>query len=202
METAQAAPSGATHHLDLRALPRWKLALLGMAAILVVAGLSLRVFAWASGGFRGTGAAGDEVRAHTLAGNSSSSFLPSGETVKLPRVGGEVEVRAQVGESSGEDWSPVLVRGGMSFIVGFCVGYALRAFARLSAVFAGLFFLALFGLAYAGVVEVHWNVLQEWFERATESLSKETAGFRTFISGSLPAAGAAAAGLVTGVKKR
>ncbi|MGQ9589384.1 MAG: FUN14 domain-containing protein [Planctomycetota bacterium] len=207
MSETESPRTGLAARLREHPIPRWKAALLAVAGLLVVAGLALKAMSWFGGGSsRGDAAAGERVSSRTLASGGESSFLPSGEAVKLPRAGGgfppEPEDGAGVRRDGFDDWSPVLVRGGMSFLIGFCVGYALRAFARLSAFFAGLFFIALFGLAYAGVVEVRWDVLQAWFDRAAASLQEETEGFRAFIAGSLPAAGAAAAGLFTGVKRR
>ncbi len=194
-------------------MPRWKKVLLTTAIFLVAAGLGLKAFALAGGG-RGRAAPSSSAPAadtgtsgisRSLAPEGAeSSFFPGGEAIRIPRSGpGEAEPIAgrPAARSTFEDWSPVLVRGGLSFLVGFCVGYAVRTFLRLSAVFAGLIFLSMFGLSYAGVLEIHWDVLQAWFDRSVASLKDMTSNFQAFMSGSLPVAGAATAGLFTGIKK-
>ena len=54
-----------------------------------------------------------------------------------------------------DQWSPAIFRMGFSFCVGFAIAFALRTFVRLSLIAIGVFFLALFGLQYAGFIEVN-----------------------------------------------
>jgi len=124
------------------------------------------------------------------------SFLPGLGT----GTGEEGTVRSTA-EAAPNDWSPFFMKGGASFIIGFCMGYALRAFARISFTVLGLVFLAIFGLAYTGAIDVNWETIQSTVETAFNTIKEQTAGFQSFVTGSLPAAGLGTAGLFTGVKK-
>jgi uncharacterized membrane protein (Fun14 family) len=93
------------------------------------------------------------------------------------------------------------VKGGFSFFVGFCIGYALRAFFKISAVALGVVFLAIFGLQQIGIVEVDWGTAGELYDAAIEKVSGELDSFRGFLTGSLPSAGLAAFGLYAGFRR-
>jgi uncharacterized membrane protein (Fun14 family) len=190
-----------------REFPRWKKALLGGALFLVVAGAALKSYGYFRGDSRSEdGAASQEATrttqdtgglGHGLVGPSGGgqSFFP--EATRVPRQG----VPDAEASSAASDWSPALMKGGMSFIVGFCVGYAFRTFFRISAVMMGLVFLAVFGLSYAGVVQVDWTAINTFFDRAVAAVKDQVGSFQTFVAGSLPSAGLAGAGLFTGFKK-
>ncbi len=187
--------------------PRWKKILLGGALFLVVAGAALKSYGY----FRGDsgspdGAAGQKATrtvqdtgglGHGLIEPppGGQSFFP--ESTKVPRQ----DVPDAEASGAASDWSPALMKGGLSFIVGFCLGYALRTFFRIGAVMAGIVLLAVFGLSYAGVLQVDWNAINQFFDRAVAGIKDQAGNFQTFVAGSLPSVGLAGAGLFTGFKK-
>jgi uncharacterized membrane protein (Fun14 family) len=126
---------------------------------------------------------------------------------RRPGVSGDDEGRAVARDAAGAEgflgaWSPALIKGGLSFFVGFCLGYLLRTFLKVGAIVVGLVFLCLFGLVQLGVVpELDWQVLGDYYGRAVERIRAELAGFKSFAGGSLPAAGMAGIGLLTGFKR-
>lgn len=189
-----------------RPMPRWKKVLLTAALFLTVVGLAVEGFALVRPGGSGDRQTADDASVRRTSTSSGSSNLTPGGATLVPGVGQErsptVDPRSEASEPTGmERWSPALMTGGMSFLVGFSIGYALRAFLKVSAVVVGLVLLAIFGLSYAGVVHVDWASIQSWFDTALASVKDQTAGFQTFVQGSLPSAGLAAAGLFTGVRK-
>ena len=181
--------------------------LLGGALVLVVAGAALKSYGY----FRGDsgsqdGAAGQKATrtaqdtgalGHGLLEPppGGQSFFP--ESTKVPRQ----EIPDAQASGAASDWSPALMKGGLSFIVGFCIGYALRTFFRIGAVMMGLVLLAVFGLSYAGVVQVDWTAINGFFDRAVAGIKDQVGSVQTFVAGSLPSAGLAGAGLFTGFKK-
>ena len=192
-----------------RSLPRWKKIFLAAAVFLVVAGLGIRGVAWLR---PSSGEPGQEVAARrNIAGEPGREPLPGnsfapwestaqgGEGLVEPEP--EPELSARHRPETGEDFSPVLFKGGLTFLVGFALGYALRVFARLSLLFVGIFMLAMFGLSYAGAISIHWDILQISFDNALVSLKESTAGFQTFVAGSVPLVGMGGVGLFTGFKK-
>ncbi|MFT7678395.1 MAG: putative membrane protein (Fun14 family) [Planctomycetota bacterium] len=131
----------------------------------------------------------------------SSSLVSSGGT-----WGGESEDASapepeEESVTSASTWSPFFVKGGFSFFLAFCMGYALRTFFKISAIFIGLLGLALFGLAKLGVIEPDWTAMEGWFDTLMAHAKADFVSFKEFIAGSLPSAGFATLGLFTGFKK-
>jgi uncharacterized membrane protein (Fun14 family) len=177
-------------------LPRWKKVVLTAAGFLVVAGGALQLFALARGDKAEEG--GKVASDHKNQGGNPLD--PAAGAGFLER--GDPPARDADGEASTvKDWSPVLLKGGLSFFLGFCIGYAVRTFFRISAVVIGLVGLAIFGLSYAGVLNVDWHMIEQGFDRIVAGVKEQASGFQAFITGSLPSAGLAAMGLFTGFKK-
>lgn len=167
-----------------RGLPRWKIACLALAVLAVLVGLGLR-------------AAADEPATRAPGAGPGSSLVAPGAPGP---AGGTGESQPAAEEGLGA-WSPLFVRGGFSFLVGFAVGFALRAMLKVTLVVLGLVFLALAGLSYAGIVPIDWTALGEGFESLRASLSDEARGFQSFLTSSLPSAAAAGVGLIAGFKR-
>lgn len=121
-------------------------------------------------------------------------------------VGGEVVAPATVTPAIDpdllEEWSPAFLKGGLGFFVAFILGFALQAFARLFALFLGLFFLGILGLSSMGWVTIEWQIAQEQFMTFPAVLSQQFSGFESFLQGSLPSVGLAGLGLFAGLKKK
>lgn len=204
-------------------LPRWKIVLLMMAGLLVVSGLCLNTAAFF---FSENGTAEENTLARVSldSNGGDSSGLRTGLTADttgasttdlLPRPPGGVTTTRNPPSSRSsrhnpgnehegmlENWSPTLVKGGLSFFVGFCLGYALRSFVKITALVFGLVFLAIFGLAYVGALHVDWSWFRELYQTAMATLHEEASEFGTFVQGSFPAAGIGGLGLFTGFKKK
>ena len=108
---------------ERKPLPRWKKIAMGVAALFVVVGLSLSAFG-------SSGDAGGDAGAVTAPGGQAAGFLPG-------QAGGE-STQTSAADDSPSSWSPFFVKGGFGFFVGFCIGYALRTFFKVSAVAVGL----------------------------------------------------------------
>ena len=125
--------------------------------------------------------------------------LPPG-TVGVP-VPQEEEPVVQA-EPGAAGWSPFFLKGGFSFFVAFCVGYATRVWLKMAAFFLGTFFLGVFVLSYVGAVDVDWVTLEGWWDAFAGRVEAEAVDFKTFLTGSLPQAGLAGLGLVAGFKRK
>lgn len=115
-----------------------------------------------------------------------------------PGEPGEGEQAEQVEQAPADPWSPAIFRMGFGFFVGFAMAYAFRAFAKFAVVSLGVFFLLLFGLQYAGLIEVQWGTMADRYDSARGWLGAQFEGFTAFVTGALPSAGAALAGLGLG----
>lgn len=131
----------------------------------------------------------------------------------LPPLPGGDDEEPLPGETSGEGdavdepasdgviWSPALFKTGFSFFMGFALAFAIRSFVRISLVAVGLMGLLLFGLEYMGLVTVEWGMMAERWDGLLAWLSPQLTSFQGFVTGQLPSAAAATAGLVTGWRR-
>jgi uncharacterized membrane protein (Fun14 family) len=174
--------------------PLWKKVLLTVAGFLLVSGVALQAFALVRGDRPPEGGKVVSDKG-TLIEVGGAGFVESPDRPGAPGEG------AGEKDSAFQEWSPALMKGGLSFFLGFCIGYAVRTFFRISAVVIGLVALAIFGLSYAGVLNVDWQSIQHGFDKVVAVVKDQATGFQSFITGSLPAAGLAAMGLFTGFKR-
>ncbi|MHC5024720.1 MAG: FUN14 domain-containing protein [Planctomycetota bacterium] len=98
-------------------------------------------------------------------------------------------------------WSPAIFRFGFSFFVGFCISYALRTFLRMTIIVIGVILLVLFGLQYAGVIDVNWEAMGGHYDSIVAWLGEQTSGFGEFIRGYLPSAAMGTFGAVVGFRR-
>ena len=195
-------------------LSRWHLGLLSMAFCVGVAGMVLHPQPSAPFGQARTVGNPSAL----LSGMDSVSPLESGETVETRRTldtepGSAEHADFNVDEEGGDDsslllrerlgdLSPLLTKLGFSFVVGFAVGYVLLFFLRAAALLAGLVLAALFGLQYAGVVQVDWPSIETNYESALGWLLPRFDALRTFLLENLSSSGSAALGLLSGLMRR
>lgn len=151
-----------------------------------------------SSGFVGQG--GDVTFPFPVPGLPGSTPEPGDEPTGEP-ADGEVASVSEA-ETVTDPWSPAIFRMGFSFFVGFAMAYALKAFAKVTVVSAGIFFLLLFGLQYAGLVEVRWTAMADRYDTIQAWLGAQLGGFQAFVTGYLPSAGAGIAGLGLGFMRK
>lgn len=165
-------------------LPRWKQAALSAAVCSVIVGGVVTAASGLGGGERG--------QASNVSAPGARSLTDGGPALRdrPPAEGGAFT-----------DYSPALMKGGLSFIVGFSIGFAARTFLKLSALILGIVLAINLGLYYGGYLTIDWHALERDFERLAGHFQGQFSGFRDFITGSLPAAGMAGLGLLTGLKK-
>ncbi len=113
-----------------------------------------------------------------------------------------------VGTSGSEEaegktlWAPLLAKGGLSFFVAFCIGYALRTFLKGTMLVVGVVALAVFGLQKAGLIgEINWAKAQGYWDDLTANIGEQFESLKTFVSGSLPSAATGSAGLFAGFRR-
>ncbi len=205
----------------LLALPRWKLVLLALAGCLVVSGGAMHGIGFLKGDDPAADRAvsGDQPSAKVVSPDDGAKAGKTGLLPGIPRVGssgpdrpdgpapGEPDDGDGPGSSGdasvlGSGWPPAMVKGGLSFVVAFAIGFALRLFIRLSMIYLGLVCLTLLGLSWLGWVEIHWAVPGDQFETLASGLREQFESFRSFLQGSLPAAGMAGLGLFAGLRKK
>ena len=150
------------------------------------------------GGTNANGTSLDGMNINALDG-SSGFGLPGGVDNDTAGSGGDPLADANALER--DDWSPAVFRMGFSFFVGFAVAFALRSFIRFSLVTFGFFFLMLFGLQYAGFIDVNWTAIGDKYDSTRDFLGEQFASIKSFMTGMLPSGVAASAGLLTGFRR-
>ena len=174
----EAQDSVSEQEAESKGLPLWKKLLLVGAALFVIAGLVLR---FSGGADAQPSAAGDGAYSTSLsAGGDSAAFSDS--------------------SAGASDWSPFFLQGGFGFFLGFSIGLVLRTFFKLFAFGAGLIFLALIGLQYAGV-NIPWDSLRESYDAIAGRVADNADGIYAFIQGAIPATAFSGTGLVAGFKR-
>ncbi|MEO1128660.1 MAG: FUN14 domain-containing protein [Planctomycetota bacterium] len=171
-----------------KGLSWWQILLASAAVLAMAAGIALPMVLGGETVPEATATATGDVDASAFA----SGFAPSesGDTAAVEP------------EEQADRISPVAFRMGFSFFVGFAIGFALRAFVRLSLIGIGLFALLLFGMQYAGFVDINWGAIGDRYESGSEWFSAQFKSFSTFASGELPSAALAMGGLAVGLKRK
>lgn len=99
-------------------------------------------------------------------------------------------------------WSPTVFALGFSFFVGFAMAYALRMFLKFALIGFGFFFMFMFGLQYAGLIEVKWAAMEDKYDKITADLNEKAHSATDYVTAYLPSAASASAGLVAGFWRR
>ncbi|MEM6675311.1 MAG: FUN14 domain-containing protein [Planctomycetota bacterium] len=133
--------------------------------------------------------------------NTRTTVGADGFVVGMP--GGEKgSGEAAEAPSSLSPWAPLAAKGGLSFFLAFCIGYALRAALKVTMLVIGVGALAFFGLQYVGVIEsIDWSRASEYWDDVSAKLGDQVEGFAGFVKGSLPSTASGAVGLVAGFKR-
>ena len=162
--------------------PLWRSPSVIVAAVFMLAGLGFWVYGAA------TGKGGDDVVSGSA---SASSFMDSNSD------------GVEQGESEGslEPISPVTFRLGAGYLGGFFLGWALRKFIKLTLLIAGGLVVMLAVFQGLGWFEVNWPAVENHLQMSLAWIQGEAGSFRMFITGYLPSAGAATAGMVVGFRR-
>ncbi len=168
--------------------PRWKKILFAMATLLVIAGAVLFF---------------TESKTPAPSGGASGGAISGvGLGASFDAQGGGTSGGATESAGTQTAWSEGFFRLGLSFFVGFTIGYALRSVVKMALIGFGLVFLALFALQYFAHVEIiNWHALDGVFQTLVDRVKDEATRFQSFVTGSLPSTGLATLGLFTGFKK-
>ena len=193
----------------------WKVAVVGLAGLLVALGAIIASSGDGEGAPARTVAGGGSGGASSGAGDGPRSdgdeasrlFEPlpesGGGSEEAPEGAPDSEGGGAAGVDPGAiDWSPALLRGGFSFLVAFGVAFALRTFMKLAIFFLGVWGASMFLLANVGWIEVHWGAIEAAWGGLTTGLGAQFESFGRFVTGSLPTTGLAGLGLYTGLRRR
>jgi uncharacterized membrane protein (Fun14 family) len=143
-------------------------------------------------------------RSHADENLLSPGFAPTRPSAPGdPPASDRVLVSDSADDSFGvHDLSPFMVKGGFGLFIGFAIGFAVRAFLRLAVVITGFYFLVLTMMAYAGLIEIHWNLLETKFTGLVSFLGGQFESFKTFLTGAIPASTLTTVGFIVGLRRK
>lgn len=158
--------------------PGWAVVLLLLAAgALMIAGIAFPKLGWLDSPVVQPGA-GQGVAPATLAGDQ-----PAEPPAPLDR------------------WGPTLFRLGFSFVVGFIAGFFLRTLMGVTLIALVVAAAALYGLEYAGLVDVHWTAFESKYDSVAAWAAGQFSSLRAFVTGAVPSVTLAAVGLFLGWRR-
>lgn len=164
--------------------PRWAKICLIVAVLFMGAGFVLPLLQSEQSRPAETAPAVDGLGANSLTGARSAEPLP--ETT----------------DDAGRKRS-ALFRLGFSFAAAFAVAFAMRKFFNFTLASLSMFLAALFGLQFAGIIEVRWVAFEGGdYDGMVDWLKSQFDSFNSFIKGALPSGTAAAAGLFAGWRRK
>lgn len=181
MDANSSAKTGRSFGGWLRDMPRWKkVLLLASIGALVTGGVLMLV-----GGAPPT----------TGGGGSGAAGLQANLVPGQPQPG---TAQTTTGE---EPVAKGVFRLGFSFVAGFCLGSFVRATLRVASIAVGFWLAMTLVLSYYGLVVVDWKAIDQLWSTFCSNVEAEWGNFQHFVTGSLPAAGLAVAGLAVGLKR-
>jgi len=98
--------------------------------------------------------------------------------------------------------SPAVARFGGSYLGGFFIGWAFRRFLRAAALIAGAVIASIAVLKSTGLIDLDWVTVETQISQSIASVHQGAESLKQTVSGFLPSAGAAAAGVFFGFRKK
>lgn len=98
--------------------------------------------------------------------------------------------------------SPAAARFAGSYLGGFFIGWAFRRFLKVAALIAGGLLASIAALKSTGWIDLDWVAVETQISQGIASVHQGAVGLRQALSGYLPSAGAGAAGVFFGFRKK
>lgn len=165
-------------------MPGWGLALLVGFLLLAAVGAALRVATPAP-----------EPVVESFDGEAGTGFLPRSDA-PMP------EPAPLTWQQRLHELSPILMRVGLVFAVGFVIGYAFRSFLKTAAMLAAVAVVGLLVLSWTGILHVDMTTMQERYHDTAAWLAGETQRLLEHMLTHVPSTLSGIAGAITGFLRR
>lgn len=119
---------------------------------------------------------------------------------QTPEPGAPPPVAPPVTDPGGIFTDAFFLRMGFSFIVGLAVGFALKVAFKIALVVGGIMLLGVFGLQYAGLVDVNWTGVETHYDGWADWVAIQGNALLDFMADNLSSAASFFAGLALGLK--
>ncbi len=97
--------------------------------------------------------------------------------------------------------APYLTEGGLSFFIGFCIGYFLRVVAKIFILLVGAIYVCLILFSHYGLITVDWGSVQHILQQILLNTKTQVEGLRGIITVGLPSVAMGCLGIWRGLKK-
>ncbi len=183
------------HENDVRRKKRRDRWFLVFVLLLFLLGLGIRSYGYVTR---------EESRTRTLQRKASGDYAQKA----FPGPSGMQNQKAIEGDygSRGEDnlfidLAPYLTEGGLSFFIGFCIGYFLRFVAKTMIIVVGGLYFCLILLSHYGLVAVDWGSIQQILQQVLLNTQTQLEGLRGTIALGVPSMAMGGLGIWRGLKK-
>lgn len=99
------------------------------------------------------------------------------------------------------DLAPYLTEGGLSFFLGFCLGFFLRVVAKTAAFVVGGLYIALILLSHYGLITVDWGNFQHLLQQLLLNTRDQVEGLQGILTVGIPSVAMGGLGIWRGLKK-
>jgi uncharacterized membrane protein (Fun14 family) len=163
---------------------------------LFVIGVAIRGYSYMPGGPKRA-----SMKTRSLSSDKSGSNFQD-----VARDGKQLKALPQENSDSGDFdlvkmIAPYLTEGGLSFFLGFCIGYFLRIVAKTVVFVVGGLYVALILLGHYNVVTVDWGAFQSIAQQLLLNTKAQVQGLQGIITAGLPSVGMGCLGIWRGLKK-
>ena len=180
----------------VRGQPGWKKLLLTLSLLLVGGGAVL----YGTSYFQGT--AREQVIEREITMDATEAHRRGASFVG----GSSGPVTVKIEETIPPDWKarygPGLMQTGVSFIIGFVLGYAFRQFVKTLAILLAVGVVAVIGLAFFNVIHIDFSGMQTQYESALHWLSDQGSRLKDFVLSYIPSFSAGTLGAIVGFLRR
>ena len=128
---------------------------------------------------------------------SPNSFREGGENARSHSFSAE--------ENSNSDLllnlAPYLTEGGLSFFLGFCIGYFLRLVTRTAMFLVGGIYCCLILLSHYGIITVDWGIFQQILQQILLNTQEHMEDLKGVFTIGIPSVAMGGIGIWRGLKK-
>lgn len=171
---------------------RW---LLIAVVILFLIGIGIRSYAYL------TASSQPRISQQQRSGNHAAKAVPDNSEKGQTRSTSSHEQKTSEEQGVLITLAPYLTEGGVSFFLGFCIGYVFRLVAKFLILVVGAIYCGLILLSHYGIITMDWGSFQDILQQVLFNTQTHIEGLRETIRISLPSITMGGIGIWRGMKK-
>jgi len=145
------------------------------------------------------------IRGYGYMTRTGTGTIDGRQDLNTLREGGGRTIRPNTDEpAEGVNWvtklAPYLTEGGLSFFLGFCIGYFLRVVAKIVILLVGAVYVGLILLSHYGLITIDWGSFQHVLQQLLLNTKTQVEGFQGMLTVGLPSVTVGCLGIWRGLK--